>query len=110
MRTYTAHCINGVLKKYQKVTVDRPLKYAPYAQAGFQVYDNYLYLMSYASCVFKARKDFDGSWYIEYGNVKPSHSRTTLTHTKLALRELGMNNNEISDCIKELNNGFCYVW
>lgn len=110
MKTYTAHCLNGVFEKYQKVTVDSPLKYAPYAQAGFWVCDNCIYLVSYASCVFKARKDADGSWYIEPGEVIPSYSRTTSIHTTLALRELGMNDNEIRDCKKELNDGFCYVW
>lgn len=110
MRTYTAHCLNGVFEKYQKVTVDRPLKYAPYAQAGWQEFENVLYLMSYASCVFKARKDIDGAWYIEPRDVIPSYSRTTSNHTRLALREMGMNDKEIKACIKELNDGFCYVW
>ena len=110
MRTYTAHCLNGVFEKYQKVTVDRPLKYAPYAQAGFWVRDNCIYLVSYASCVFKARKDIDGAWYIEPRDVRPSYSRTTSNHTRLALREMGMNDKEIKACIKELNDGFCYVW
>lgn len=110
MYTYTAHCINGVFEKYKKVTVDRPLKYAPYAQAGFEVCGNCLYLMSYVSCVFKARKDYDGSWYIEPVDVAPSYSRTTSKHTTLALRELGLSDKDIKDCKKELNDGFCYVW
>ena len=110
MRTYVAHCLNGVSKKYTKVTVDRPLKYAPYAQAGFWVGNNCIYLVSYASCVFKARKDIDGAWYIEPRDVVPSYSRTTSKHTTLALRELGMDNKEIRDCKKALNDGFCYVW
>ena len=110
MKTYTAHCIDGVFEKYQKVTVDRPLKYAPYAQAGFWVRDNCIYLVSYASCVFKAHKDIDGAWYIEPRDVIPAYSRTTSKHTRLALREMGMNDNEIKSCIKELNDGFCYVW
>lgn len=110
MRTYTARCIDGVFEKRCKVTVDRPLKYAPYAQAGFWVCDNCLYLVSYASCVFKARKDVDGAWYIEPRDVAPSYSRTTSKHTTLALRELGMNDKEIRACKKELNDGFCYVW
>ena len=110
MRTYTAHCLNGVFEKYTKVTVGRPLKYAPYAQAGFWVDGNCIYLVSYASCVFKARKDVAGTWYIEPGDVVPSYSRTTSKHTSFALRELGMNDKEIKDCKKALNDGFCYVW
>ena len=110
MKTYTAHCIEGCFEKYRKVTVDRPLKYAPYAQAGFWVCDYCLYLVSYARCVFKARKDKDGAWYIEPREVAPLHSRTTSKHTTLALRELGMNDKEITACKKELNDGFCYVW
>lgn len=109
MYTYTAHCINGVFEKYKNVTVERPLKYAPYAQAGFEVHGNCLYLMSYASCVFKARKDPDGSWHIEPCKVAASYSRTTSRHITLALRELGMSDKEIVDCKKELNEGFCYV-
>lgn len=109
MKTYMVHCTNSVFKKYQKVIVHRPLKYAPYAQAGFLVYDNCLYLVSYSSCVFMARKDYAGSWYIEPREVVPSYSRTTLRHTTLALREMGMNEKEIIDCEKELNGGFCYV-
>lgn len=109
MKTYTAHCIDGVFEKYRKVIVDRPLKYAPYAQAGFWVCDNCLYLVSYASCVFKACKDIDGAWHIEPRDVFPSYSRTTSKHTTLALRELGLNDKEIQDCKKELNAGFCYV-
>ena len=110
MRAYMAHCVNGVFEKYTRVTVDRSLKYAPYAQAGFWVCNNCIYLVSYASCVFKARKDVDGAWYIEPREVRPSYSRTTSKHTTLALREIGMSDEEIAACKKELNDGFCYVW
>lgn len=109
MRTYTAHCIEGVFEKYRKVTVDRPLKYAPYAQAGFWVCDNCIYLVSYASCVFKARKDVDGAWYIEPRDVNPCYSRTTSKHVTLALRELGLSDSDIAKVKKELNGGYAVV-
>lgn len=110
MKTYTAKCIEGASVKYRKVTIDRPLKYAPYAQAGFWGCDDCIYLLSYASCVFKARHDEDGAWYIEPREVRPSYSRTTSKHVTLALRELGMTDKEIAACKKALNDGFCYVW
>lgn len=105
MYTYTAHCFDGLYKSVKRVVADNPLRYAPYSQAGWRNFKNGVYLVSYASLVFKANKMPDGRYTIEPMDVMPSYSRTTSRQTTKALKELGYGPKEIADIKKALNKG-----
>lgn len=104
MYTYTAHCVNGVFDRYKRVSVDDRLQNAPYAQAGWCLFKDGWYLMSYASLVFKATRIQDSAeLIIEPMDAVPSYSRTTSKHTTLALEELGYTAKEITKIKDALN-------
>mgnify|MGYP001349989845 CR=1 FL=1 len=101
--TYTAHeIIGGLYEKTVKMTVDRRLRYMPYAQAGWKDYavcDNYgittdhcKAMYSYSSLIFTATVNVNGVVaMIDTYDAKASAdcSRTTSWQVTLALRELG---------------------
>ena len=103
MTTYTAHeILGGVYEKTVKMTVDRRLRYMPYAQAGWRDYDVYdqngattdrcKAMYSYSSLIFTATVDSCGNVFmIDTYDAKASAdcSRTTSRQVTLALRELG---------------------
>lgn len=105
MYTYTAYCLDGDYQSVKRVVVDKPLRYAPYSQAGWRNFKNGVYLVSNVSLVFKANKTPDGRFTIEPMDVAPSYSRITSMHTTKALKELGYSLKEIETIKKALNKG-----
>ena len=103
MTTYTAHeILGGLYEKTVKMTVDRRLRYMPYAQAGWKDYDVYgqngattdkcKAMYSYSSLIFTATVDSSGNVFMidTYdAKAKANCSRTTSRQVTLALRELG---------------------
>ena len=103
MTTYTAHEIfGGIYENTVKVTVDRRLRYMPYAQAGWRDYDvcdengamteKCKDMYSYSSLIFTATVNVSGDVFmIDTYDAKASAdcSRTTSRQVTLALRELG---------------------
>lgn len=103
MTTYTAHeILGGLYENTVKMTVNRRLRYMPYAQAGWKdyaVYDNYGItadhceaMYSYSSLIFTATVNVNGVvTMIDTYDAKASAdcSRTTSRQVTLALRELG---------------------
>ena len=103
MTTYTAHeILGGLYENTVKMTVNRRLRYMPYAQAGWKdyaVYDNYGIttdhceaMYSYSSLIFTATVNVNGVvTMIDTYDAKASAdcSRTTSRQVMLALRELG---------------------
>ena len=101
--TYTAHEVfGGIYENTVKMTVDRRLRYMPYAQAGWRdyaVYDNYgtttdrcQAMYSYSSLIFTATVNADGDVIMIDtldAAAKANYSRTTSRQVTLALRELG---------------------
>lgn len=95
--TYTAHeIIGGLYEKTVKMTVDRRLRYMPYAQAGWKDYgittDHCKAMYSYSSLIFTATLNVNGVVaMIDTCDAKASAdcSRTTSRQVTLALRELG---------------------
>ena len=107
--TYTAHEKKGYLCKDIKVFVNRKLRYMPYAQAGWRdsYSGNLKYMYSYSSRIFSA---YTSSFGLEYISVHGSdaainYSRTTLRQVTAAMRELGLNGNEIAALKKFFTNG-----
>ena len=108
--TYTAHEIRGgYYETYKRVEVDRRLYYMPYAQAGWR--DSYSgdlhYMYSYSSRIFSA---YTSSFGLEYISVRGAdaainYSRTTSKQVTAAMRELGLNVNEIAAIKKFFTNG-----
>lgn len=105
MYTYTIHCTDGCSDTVKRVTVDSGLKYAPYSQAGWRVFKNGSYLVSFASLVFKATITDEGTRIIAPVDVAPCYSVTTSRHTTMALKQLGYNLKEIATIKKALNKG-----
>ena len=117
MTTYTAHeILGGLYEKTVKMTVDRRLRYMPYAQAGWidtvqrdgtTASDFY----SYSSKIFTAsRAIVDGQQVVEgistNGSSATSNcSRTTSRQCIAALRELGLNDREVRGIKRYLDNG-----
>ena len=106
---YTAHEQNGLFCKYIKVSVSRKLRYMPYAQAGWRdLQSGNLHAMySYSSRIFDA---YTSSFGLEYISVRGAHaainySRTTSKQVTAAMRELGLNGNEIAALKKFFTNG-----
>lgn len=110
MTTYTAHeILGGLYEKTVKMTVDRRLRYVPYAQAGWidtikRYTDNenngkpasYCKAMySYSSLIFTATVNEKGVVdMIDTQDTKAAAncSRTTSRQVTLAMRELGFSN------------------
>ena len=101
--TYTAHeVLGGIYENTVKMTVDRRLRYMPYAQAGWRdyaVYDSYdratdrcKEMYSYSSLIFTATVNANGDVIMIDtldAAAKANYSRTTSRQVTLALRELG---------------------
>lgn len=113
MTTYTAHeILGGLYEKTVKMTVDRRLRYAPYAQAGWidtikRYTDNesngklasYCKAMySYSSLIFTATVNEKGVEEISVRNADAAIncSRTTSRQVTLAMREIGLTDSTIS--------------
>lgn len=99
---YTSHEINkyGYYETYKKVEVDKRLHYMPYAQAGWRELcsGNLHAMFSYSSRIFDA---YTSAWGLEYISVRQAtaainYSRTTSRQVTAAMRELGLNGNEIA--------------
>ena len=112
MATYTAHEILGGTENTVKVTVDRRLRYMPYAQAGWRDYDvcdengaiteKCKDMYSYSSLIFTATVNVSGDVFmIDTYDAKASAdcSRTTSRQVTLALRELGFSDS-VAQAIK----------
>ena len=106
---YTAHEKVGCFCKYVKVSVSRKLRYMPYAQAGWRDFEseNLHAMYSYSSRIFDA---YTSSWGLEYISVRQAtaainYSRTTSKQVTDAMRELGLNGNEIAALKKFFING-----
>lgn len=102
--TYTAHeVISGVYEKTVKMTVDRRLRYAPYAQAGWRdrktVGGNAAaVLYSYSSKIATVWLDAHGTAYrvdTTGGTAALNCSRTTSRQFTLAMRECGLSDSVI---------------
>ena len=108
--TYTAHEIHGgYYETYKQVEVSRRLHYMPYAQAGWRdlCNGNLHAMFSYSSRIFDA---YTSSWGLEYISVRQAtaainYSRTTSRQVTAAMRELGLNGNEIVALKKFFANG-----
>lgn len=101
--TYTAHeVLGGIYENTVKMTVDRRLRYMPYAQAGWidtvtsdsngKKQSHYAAMYSYSSLIFTATVNENGVVdMIDTQDAKASAtcSRTTSRQVTLALRELG---------------------
>lgn len=107
---YTAHEIHGgYYETYKKVEVSRRLYYMPYAQAGWcDLQSGELhYMYSYSSRIFSA---YTSSFGLEYISVRGAdaainYSRTTSRQVTAAMRELGLNGNEIAALKKFFTSG-----
>lgn len=104
MTTYTAHeVLGGLYEKTVKMTVDRRLRYAPYAQAGWRdsktVSGNHAaVLYSYSSKIATVWLDAYGTAYrvdTSGGDAALNCSRTTSRQFTLAMRECGLSDNVI---------------
>lgn len=101
--TYTAHeILGGLYENTVKMTVNRRLRYMPYAQAGWidtvtrdssgKKQSHYAAMYSYSSLIFTATVNENGVVdMIDTQDAKASAtcSRTTSRQVTLALRELG---------------------
>ena len=106
---YTVHEQIGYSCKDVKVFVNRKLRYMPYAQAGWRDLQsgNLHKMLSYSSLIFSA---YTSSFGLEYISVRGAHasinySRTTSRQVTAAMRELGLNGNEIAALKKFFTNG-----
>lgn len=108
MITYIAHESNGVYSRDKRVTLDRRLRYAPYAQAGWlrDGYNHYT-MYSYSSRIFTADVSCIGVEEIttRYADAAINYSRTTSRQVTYALRELGLTDNTIAKLKKFFTNG-----
>ena len=104
MATYTAHeILGGIYENTVKMTVDRRLRYMPYAQAGWRdrktVSGNTAaVLYSYSSKIATVWIDAHGTAYrvdTSGGDAALNCSRTTLRHFTLAMRECGISDSVI---------------
>ena len=106
---YTAHEQIGSFCKYVKVSVSRKLLYMPYAQAGWRDLQsgNLHAMFSYSSRVFDAYTSSFGLEYISVRNAcaEINYSRTTSRQVTAAMRELGLNGDEIAALKKFFTNG-----
>ena len=94
MATYTAHeILGGLYEKTVKMTVDRRLRYMPYAQAGWQREDdNRFTMVSYSSRIFTAQITGCGVEEISVrdADAAMNYSRTTSRQVSAAMREIGL--------------------
>ena len=98
MATYTAHeILGGVYEKTVKMTVDRRLRYAPYAQAGWRerklgARESALEMYSYSSLIFTATFDCGVLCDISTSDADAAIdcSRTTSAQVTKAMREIGL--------------------
>ena len=105
---YTAHEIKGYYETYKQVAVDAKLRYMPYAQAGWiQEKGNCFAMYSYSSLIFTVKFDDTGVAEISTCNADAAinYSRTTSRQVTAAMRELGLNGNEIAALKKFFTNG-----
>ena len=108
MKKYVAHEINGCYETYKQVAVDAKLRYMPYAQAGWMREDDDRFTMySYSSRIFTAQVSACGVEEISVRNADAAinYSRTTSRQVTAAMRELGLNGNEIAALKKFFTNG-----
>lgn len=108
--TYTAHEIHGgYYETYKCVEVANRLRYMPYAQAGWlrEKEDDYFTMVSYSSRIFTAKFDETGVAEIHTmeADAAINYSRTTSRQVTAAMRELGLNGNEIAALKKFFING-----
>ena len=106
---YTAHEKKGHFCKVAKVSVSRKLRYMPYAQAGWRdLQCGKLHAMySYSNRIFDA---YTSSFGLEYISVRCAYAAinynsTTSRQVTAAMRELGLNGNEIAALKKFFING-----
>ena len=107
MATYTAHEVlgglGGLYESTVKMTVDRRLRYAPYAQSGWRDHktvggNTAAVLYSYSSKIAVVWLDAYGTAYrvdTSGGNAALNCSRTTARQFTLAMREYGLSDNVI---------------
>lgn len=108
--TYTAHEVKGgIFEICKTVEVARRLHYMPYAQAGWRDLcgGNLHAMFSYSSRIFDA---YTSAWGLEYISVRQAtaainYSRTTSKQVTVAMRELGLSDNEIAALKKFFVNG-----
>lgn len=107
--TYTAHEIHGgYYETYKSVEVTSRLNLMPYAQAGWRREDdNHFTMLSYSSRIFTAQITASGVDEISTRNADAAinYSRTTSRQVTAAMRELGLNGNEIAALKKFFING-----
>lgn len=109
--TYTAHEIHGgYYETYKCVEVGARLHYMPYAQAGWRVFGDIhktMEMFSYSSRIFTAKFDETGVAEIHTmeADAAINYSRTTSRQVTAAMRELGLNGNEIAALKKFFANG-----
>lgn len=101
-KTYIAHEVNGYYAEDVKMTVDRRLRYAPYAQAGWRerklgARESVLEMYSYSSLIFTASFDCGALCDISTRDscAAMDYSRTTSAQVTKALRELGISDRAI---------------
>ena len=97
---YTAHeILDGLYENTVKMTVDRRLRYMPYAQAGWlQEKDNFFSMFSYSSRIFTAQITACGVEEISVRNADAAinYSRTTSRQVSAAMQEIGLANDVIA--------------
>ena len=115
--TYTAHeILGGIYEKTVKMTVDRRLRYMPYAQAGRtdtvqKDGTTASELYSYSSLILTvSRRMIDGQQVVAgihtYGAKAASNcSRTTSRQVTAALRELNLSDGEVYSVKRYLDRG-----
>ena len=102
--TYTAHEVfGGIYENTVKMTVDRRLRYMPYAQAGWRerklgARESALEMYSYSSLIFTASFDCGALCDISTRNADAAinYSRTTSRQVSAAMREIGLTDATIS--------------
>ena len=104
MTTYTAHeILGGLYEKTVKMTVDRRLRYMPYAQVGWRerklgTREAALEMYSYSSLIFTASFDCGVLCDISTRNADAAmnYSRTTSRQVSAAMREIGLTDSTIA--------------
>lgn len=79
MKSYTAHCQYGYFGKEVNVMVDGRLDRMPYAQAGYVIDGDIVWLVSYESYIF-GYNTRTGDVTFTVSDAAPDYSRTTAKH------------------------------
>lgn len=86
MKFYKAHCQYGYYCKEVSVMVNGALSLMPYAQAGYVVHGDVVWLVSYESFIFGYNRS-TGAIHFELTDAAPDYSRTTAKHVGAFCKE-----------------------